>query len=691
MRSKKKFMLFIAVLSAIVCCSLFMTACNKDKQKGPDDPPPASTLELSVNEATLMFGETLKIIPSYTIEDGKTLAWSSGNTSVATVEDGLVSAVGAGTADITATYGDLTAKCTVTVSFGNYQPELYLENVYGNSLRIGKNSSFALGGYVAFNGMRFPCDLTAEISDGAVAKYEDGVMKGIGIGSTVCTVKTEWNSFSGAMLQKELDIEVFNDVSISAVVTGRSGTFVGDTLELSVTPSWQEKEYDNEVAVEIVAYENGTKKTLNNARLVQEGNAVSYAGGRLTALTEGTAALKADYTDSLGKNYTFTLNVSVECPMADYDGTLELCTEDAFPVETLFGTGATLISASSNGTALDITGGKIGIEAKGENTASFSVKTSKGGYRFSSVYAYTKKIMNASDFASALTLTNGKTIGGYYILGGDVNGVTVSDQYPGNANTYFDGVFDGCGHTLKATVGANGLFGAFGNGATVKDTRFELTFPSSGQACGLAKNQGTFNQTATGTDVTLKNISVITTNYTNESYCLMINKPDRLSMEDVYVKINGNSALGAFSDVATNRAALFGVDQSVIDIGGSHQFNGAVRRVYVVTETFVPMANGLNWSGAHRYVSYAYNDAEKLGTFVRENDSTGAVTYMNIKDGNEAGSEKSKLFGSSASLNYVTFLYVSHFNYKDGGVARYDTAEQLRASGVTTVGSWNVE
>ena len=60
----------------------------------------------------------------------KTVTWSSSNTAVATVKDGKVTAVKAGTAKITAKAGDKTATCTVTVTAATTIDPTFVD-VYG--------------------------------------------------------------------------------------------------------------------------------------------------------------------------------------------------------------------------------------------------------------------------------------------------------------------------------------------------------------------------------------------------------------------------------------------------------------------------------------------------------------------------------------------------------------------------------
>ena len=78
---------------------------------------PINGITLDQTAATLTEGETLTLTATVSPDDAtdKTVTWSTSDASVATVADGVVTAVAAGTATITATAGDYSATCVVTV------------------------------------------------------------------------------------------------------------------------------------------------------------------------------------------------------------------------------------------------------------------------------------------------------------------------------------------------------------------------------------------------------------------------------------------------------------------------------------------------------------------------------------------------------------------------------------------------
>ena len=78
---------------------------------------PVDSVSLNKNELSLYIGDTETLVASVSPVNAtdKEVTWETNNNEVATVLDGVVTAVGTGTATITAKVGDKTASCEVTV------------------------------------------------------------------------------------------------------------------------------------------------------------------------------------------------------------------------------------------------------------------------------------------------------------------------------------------------------------------------------------------------------------------------------------------------------------------------------------------------------------------------------------------------------------------------------------------------
>lgn len=113
----KKIWKALAVLTAIALFGSAFTACKSDDDG--DDDVSVTGVSLDRTSAELDVGGTLTL--TATIEPAnatnRNVSWSSSDVKVATVENGTVTAVAAGTADITVKTADggKEASCTITV------------------------------------------------------------------------------------------------------------------------------------------------------------------------------------------------------------------------------------------------------------------------------------------------------------------------------------------------------------------------------------------------------------------------------------------------------------------------------------------------------------------------------------------------------------------------------------------------
>lgn len=151
-------------------------------------PVPVSSVQLDAVELQLLEGETHLLTATVLPEDAseKSVTWSSSNPSVATVSNGLVTAMAQGTATISANASGHTATCEVTVS-----PAI----IPAVSLTLNKTSlKLAAGGQYTLVPTILPSDASNknviwETSNAAVATVENGTITAIAGGAATITAR----------------------------------------------------------------------------------------------------------------------------------------------------------------------------------------------------------------------------------------------------------------------------------------------------------------------------------------------------------------------------------------------------------------------------------------------------------------------------------------------------------------------
>lgn len=112
-------------LIALAALAMVLVGCKQQGGGGSE----YTKISFKQTEISIAQGETYKLIVLYepTSLDAPACEWSTSNAEVATVNNGTVTAVAPGEANITAKHGDLTAVCKVTVTtvYGAYMIEDY--------------------------------------------------------------------------------------------------------------------------------------------------------------------------------------------------------------------------------------------------------------------------------------------------------------------------------------------------------------------------------------------------------------------------------------------------------------------------------------------------------------------------------------------------------------------------------------
>lgn len=168
---------------------------------------PVSSIVLNTSSISLKKGESFSLSAQIFPENAtdKNIIWTSSNTDIATVKDGLITAVNTGEATITAASADgsKTAACTVTV----YIP------VSGVSLNYSQYT-LAKGKTLSLTATVLPADATNKTvrwssSNTSVATVTStGVVKGVSAGSVTITATTASGDFSDTCT---IDVVVANE------------------------------------------------------------------------------------------------------------------------------------------------------------------------------------------------------------------------------------------------------------------------------------------------------------------------------------------------------------------------------------------------------------------------------------------------------------------------------------------------
>ena len=320
-----------------------------EEEPEPDPEPEVINVEnvtLNSQNEELKIGDTVTLVATITPSNAtnKNVTWSSDNTNVATVNNGVVRAVGEGKANITVTTvdGNKTAVCEITV-LPKEEPEpdpepevINVENVTLNS----QNEELKIGDTVTLVATITPSNATNKnvtwSSDNTnVATVNNGVVRAVGEGKANITVTTvDGNKTATCMItvlpeeepepepepeptpEPDPEPEVINVESV-ALNSQNEELKIGETTTLvaTVMPS-------NATNKKVVwSSDNTNVATVNNGVVtaVGEGSAnikVTTVDGNKTAVCKITvvdeqedviSTISYDITDSTNKNVTATI------------------------------------------------------------------------------------------------------------------------------------------------------------------------------------------------------------------------------------------------------------------------------------------------------------------------------------------------------------------------------------------------
>lgn len=280
------------LVAAAMC---FFAACERPQVEEP--------VKIRLNKeliSGLSVGATQQLEVTVTPADAKvTLVWASDNESVAVVDDqGNVTGVTPGTAEVSVTADEAVAKCKVMVIA--LKPQGLSLDVEKLDMTVGQTRQ--LEAVVTPAGAEVE-DLQWSSDNKSVAIVNDGLVTAVSEGKTVITV-----SCNGGKLIAECEVTVAKQPEEKVMV---SSITMPSELELTVGAS--------SVLNVAVLPENATDKTVTFS---VNGDCVSVdQTGKVLALKEGTAVVTATAND--GSGVKAECDVTVVAPPSEEDKVLK--------------------------------------------------------------------------------------------------------------------------------------------------------------------------------------------------------------------------------------------------------------------------------------------------------------------------------------------------------------------------------
>ena len=463
-----------------------------------EKPVPATAVTLDKSALSLTEGETAKLTATVQPEDTTdTLIWSTSNDKVATVKDGTVTAVAAGTATITATCGSFKAECTVTVKAPAAAPiSVKVGETACPVTQVGDLEDPTTLQYRAV--VPYGSDVTIEVADASflmVTDSNDNYINEEGVNPFSLTA-AQLEALVVTGFETPFTPAAASKIAIMSIIDATAGTSYYLYIELtreavpatSVTLDKTEltlKPTEKTVLTATVAPENTTDTLVWTS---SDETVATVKDGTVTAKKAGTTTITAT-CGSVKAECAVTVTAPIEATgvklssskLALFTGDVAVLTAEVEPADT---TDKTVIWTSSkpevasvaNGTITALTVGETVVTATcGRVKAECTVTVTDASQPELKDGVY--QIATASNLVWFAKQVNGGNTAISGVLTDDIDLTGINWTPIGSYTKPFAGSFDGAGHTIKnltidyATAKASErvYLGLFGNVEGAKD------------------------------------------------------------------------------------------------------------------------------------------------------------------------------------------------------------------------------
>ena len=324
-------------LVLVLLCFSYVISCDKPTPPEPDPDTPVSVSSITLNETSIVlsvgdsFSLTTKIAPANATD--KTVIWSSSNTEIVSVNNGIVTAVSVGTATVCAQCGSVKAECVVNVT----PVEVTSINLNKTNVNLNVGDSITLSATVkpenAFNKT-----ITWSTSNENVVVVDQGKVTAIGVGSAKVIAQI-------GKVKAECIVNV-TPIEINSIIL--------DQVSVSLLPG------DSIIVKATISPENATNQSLEWSYSNQ--NIAKVNNGTIYAISVGNAVITAKSGNVSAQCAVKVMPINVSSIKLDKSSLNLSIGQSSTLIATVFpenATNKTLTWKSSNSYVATVDNGKV--------------------------------------------------------------------------------------------------------------------------------------------------------------------------------------------------------------------------------------------------------------------------------------------------------------------------------------------
>lgn len=281
--------LFVPAMIILAVFYLMLSACGGGGEK--------ISITLDKFETEIVAGQSQQLTATVEGIEDYTIAWQSSDSAIATVNDGLVTAIAEGTATVTATVGEAQASCVVRVT-SNIMPVIQPDRTTAELVDGGK--SITASASVLYDGTEVEAALTWTSENESVCTVQNGTIAPVGVGETRVKISAE---YEGKYAEAFILVKVNPDLAVS--VSQSNVTLVTYALDT---------ESKTEADVDVAVLSGGEEVASAKVTMDVSGDSVqaSLNGGvlHIEAIAQGTSVITLSYAQGTASTQTdVTVNV----------------------------------------------------------------------------------------------------------------------------------------------------------------------------------------------------------------------------------------------------------------------------------------------------------------------------------------------------------------------------------------------